>query len=394
MVYLHDASATLALFTSCCPEGAGAMAAAEPRLLTLLGEAHEGTLAATAELARRLEDEDRGSKLQHVAACTAAWLQSVVWQLLRAAFLDPHAATAAPSERSGPSSASSSSSARAPSPESRGEALMTSLMALAGPTDDGSENTRRFPHLLPSIARRYELERWLAHAALSGSIFLDDDQFDYVLLLCGGPAEDGAEGRLKQARSAAAAVSTASASKPAGRAQSAEASALEASLVSQIRDLLGDTYGDGFLLVCIAHFNGNAEAVINALLEGSLPPSLQRLDPKAKTRPAMDEGSSAASSSAPAPAPGPSPVPASGPKCLWLAAYAGLEPRTSPFAHVASRPAPGPVPSTSTSGPSATLVNLRSRKMDRKTARVLDSADRSIKKSAVRYAEVSPGSSS
>ena len=48
--------------------------------------------------------------------------------------------------------------------------------------------------------------------------------------------------------------------------------------IAQIQEILPD-YGAGFLAACLQHFQGNRETVTNALLEGTLPPALQALDP-------------------------------------------------------------------------------------------------------------------
>ncbi|XP_042865196.1 activating signal cointegrator 1 complex subunit 2-like [Penaeus japonicus] len=50
-----------------------------------------------------------------------------------------------------------------------------------------------------------------------------------------------------------------------------------ASLVSSVQDLLPDL-GAGFIQECLKYYNYSAEEVINALLEGNLPPSLVTLD--------------------------------------------------------------------------------------------------------------------
>ena len=56
------------------------------------------------------------------------------------------------------------------------------------------------------------------------------------------------------------------------------ADAEQASRVAAIKDLFPD-YGEGFLAACLSALGQDPERVINALLEGSLPPQLSALDP-------------------------------------------------------------------------------------------------------------------
>lgn len=52
----------------------------------------------------------------------------------------------------------------------------------------------------------------------------------------------------------------------------------QASRISAIKELFPD-YGDGYLAACLSAYGQDPERVINALLEGSLPPQLSSLDP-------------------------------------------------------------------------------------------------------------------
>ena len=56
------------------------------------------------------------------------------------------------------------------------------------------------------------------------------------------------------------------------------ADAEQASRIAAIKDLFPD-YGEGFLAACLSALGQDPERVINALLEGSLPPHLSALDP-------------------------------------------------------------------------------------------------------------------
>ncbi|KAJ2160854.1 hypothetical protein GGF46_001911 [Coemansia sp. RSA 552] len=63
--------------------------------------------------------------------------------------------------------------------------------------------------------------------------------------------------------------------------------------VAQVQEMIPDL-GPGFVRACLAHYGGSAEAVVNALLEGSLPPELADMDRKAEswTPPATGRASS------------------------------------------------------------------------------------------------------
>ncbi|KAK2577513.1 hypothetical protein KPH14_003608 [Odynerus spinipes] len=50
-----------------------------------------------------------------------------------------------------------------------------------------------------------------------------------------------------------------------------------ASLVSEVKDILGHL-GEGFIQMCLKHYNYNTAAVINSILEHTLPPNLSKLD--------------------------------------------------------------------------------------------------------------------
>ena len=54
-------------------------------------------------------------------------------------------------------------------------------------------------------------------------------------------------------------------------------SCLSAVFLSQVKDLLPD-FGDGYVAACLQQLGGSPERVLNALLEGSLPPQLAQLD--------------------------------------------------------------------------------------------------------------------
>lgn len=49
------------------------------------------------------------------------------------------------------------------------------------------------------------------------------------------------------------------------------------SLIQEVKEILSD-YGEGFIQLCLKHYNYNVESVINALLEDSLPNKLKKFD--------------------------------------------------------------------------------------------------------------------
>lgn len=73
----------------------------------------------------------------------------------------------------------------------RGEAYVGALLQISSAGSAHGEGSAA-SGLLGGIARKFELERWTAWSAFRGVIVLDDDQFDNVLAICGGPVEDGA----------------------------------------------------------------------------------------------------------------------------------------------------------------------------------------------------------
>ncbi|KAJ2798327.1 hypothetical protein H4R20_004861 [Coemansia guatemalensis] len=51
----------------------------------------------------------------------------------------------------------------------------------------------------------------------------------------------------------------------------------EAAAIAQVQEMIPNL-GKGFVRACLSHYNNNAEAVVNALLEDNLPPSLAEID--------------------------------------------------------------------------------------------------------------------
>ncbi|CAI6004065.1 unnamed protein product [Closterium sp. NIES-65] len=81
----------------------------------------------------------------------------------------------------------------------------------------------------------------------------------------------------------------------------AESAALEQSKISLVRDIFPD-FGEGFVGACLEAYGGDAEAVIQHVLEGSLHPDLAKLDTQLKVKPgkagAGGKGDAAAASGA------------------------------------------------------------------------------------------------
>ncbi|KAG7210834.1 hypothetical protein KM043_012319 [Ampulex compressa] len=65
---------------------------------------------------------------------------------------------------------------------------------------------------------------------------------------------------------------------PTGRANRSEINSVELmSLVSEVKDILCEL-GEGFIELCLKHYNYDSASVINAVLENNLPPNLKELD--------------------------------------------------------------------------------------------------------------------
>mmetsp|Transcript_52392 Transcript_52392/g.150166 ORF Transcript_52392/g.150166 Transcript_52392/m.150166 type:complete len:804 (-) Transcript_52392:35-2446(-) len=119
---------------------------------------------------------------------------------------------------------------------------------------------------------------WLA------SGLVDDAQLDFLEELCGPvlPAGERKRGRRvqapvpKSAGAAAAGGGGASGSVP-PQGASADASASDRAKIREVREVVGNEYGEGFVLQCLLHFGSSAPAVVGALFDGSLPPQLKAL---------------------------------------------------------------------------------------------------------------------
>lgn len=132
------------------------------------------------------------------------------------------------------------------------------------------------PASTSSLLTRYQQE----------TISVDETQFEYLLALLGTNLSS-VESHNRQPSDAShskAASATAhqnnsgSSGSGASSSQSKEA-AHTVSLVASVKEILPD-FGDGFVAACLHAMGNKVEAVVQALLEGSLPDSVSQLDSK------------------------------------------------------------------------------------------------------------------
>ena len=63
--------------------------------------------------------------------------------------------------------------------------------------------------------------------------------------------------------------------------------------LDEIKDMLGDEYGEGFLHLCLTHYQGDTAALIEGIFTQALPVALEVLDKKMTLVDAMEMGRSA-----------------------------------------------------------------------------------------------------
>ncbi|EFJ49762.1 hypothetical protein VOLCADRAFT_89548 [Volvox carteri f. nagariensis] len=312
--YLRDAAVTLTAFVACySPAAAALLQPDHGALLCTLASAHDRLLpqlarvfsqpgaqtpkqqaAGKAEAGGGGGRDDMGAKLGQVAA----GLRRLGYLLL----LYGCCGVAAPGSKRQPKPSQQVA-------ELRGNELMSLLMAVssagAAPGGEGQDGASGAGGFLGVINQDSRFDAQVASALLEGTIALDDAQFDYLLALVGGDprvmdrvrtqrrhgepqAGPHSTGAGAASSSAGAGPSGSSGAGPSGsggapgRSDDDAAAALRASLVSQIKELLGD-YGDGFLAACLEVLDNSPEKVINALLEDNLPPQVAKLDRKLAT---------------------------------------------------------------------------------------------------------------
>ncbi|KAL6759004.1 hypothetical protein V8C86DRAFT_1387786 [Haematococcus lacustris] len=255
-----------------------------------------------------------------------AQLRQLVAQLLHAGLLTRQKGEQAQTGSSSRSSSSSSSKAGGGSQkeprgehnkaaEQRGNLLMACCMAAAQPALHlpggeaaaqgllGSEG--QDGQLLHQLTAQYGLDVLVVAALQQGVIELDDTQLDYLLALMGSSQErPGLEASAASLSLPPAPDSHASSSnglqqggqangsgQGAGSSSNSQASgsglgqggggvggAQLKQLVAQIKEVMGEDLGDGFLHACLHAHGYNAEKVVHMLLEDALGPELSKLD--------------------------------------------------------------------------------------------------------------------
>lgn len=118
---------------------------------------------------------------------------------------------------------------------------------------------------------------------------VDEARMDFLETLCGSMLPPEARtARQRHARAAAAkAAATASGggavsgpSQPAAAASSkpnSGGSASDAAKIREVREIVGNEFGEGFILQCLLHYGFSVPSVVNAIMDGSLPPQISTL---------------------------------------------------------------------------------------------------------------------
>eukprot|EP00930_Biecheleria_cincta_P003223 TRINITY_DN104156_c0_g1_i1.p1 TRINITY_DN104156_c0_g1~~TRINITY_DN104156_c0_g1_i1.p1 ORF type:complete len:752 (+),score=213.40 TRINITY_DN104156_c0_g1_i1:135-2390(+) len=133
--------------------------------------------------------------------------------------------------------------------------------------------------------RRHGLENVAMEWLASGLV--DDAQLDYLDEVCGGALLPKEARQSKQRRPAAAGPASGSASRPSAAGTSSSSSSKpraaaatsgsDAAKIREVREVVGEGYGEGFLLQCLLHYGGNVPTLVGAILDNSLPPQLAAL---------------------------------------------------------------------------------------------------------------------
>ncbi|KAG0622488.1 hypothetical protein M758_3G100500 [Ceratodon purpureus] len=124
--------------------------------------------------------------------------------------------------------------------------------------------------LLRVVEKRHGLCAVVHERCQSGSLIMDDVQYDYFLSLV--------------TRRQAPQVSKKEASSQNGAKEQDEQEIMLQSNISQVKDLFPD-YGDGFVALCLEAYDNDPEKVISRILEDKLHPDLASLDVKLATKP-------------------------------------------------------------------------------------------------------------
>lgn len=248
-VYLRDVCLTLSAFLRAAPATAALIVGDSGRNLAALAPLHDELLPALESAAHR--QKPPASEMLRVVGHLRLAAVQLAALLLQDACLLAHDALPGTS---------------ATDPVARGELLLTSLIAL-GPIDGGASSG-----CLTAVSQRLSLPAGVAAAAAHGVLAVDSAQRDYLSALLGGPLPEPPQ--VQQL----AAHHSGGDSVPEEDLQAAQRA------LPLIKDVLPD-FGDGFLTAALLHYGNASERVINALLEGSLPPQLAALDSQAATLP-------------------------------------------------------------------------------------------------------------
>ncbi|KAJ2744237.1 hypothetical protein GGI20_003136 [Coemansia sp. BCRC 34301] len=148
--------------------------------------------------------------------------------------------------------------------------------------------------LLLDMEFRFGLRRVLTDASLTSEV-LDQAQLDYIVIsidqlmdMTDPLYQSGLQGLQSRVSQAQGSLNGAAASASAGNGTMVGegGSDIDAGLVLQIRELIPEL-GSGFIRACLDYYGTSAEAVVAAIFEGNLPPSLAEMDRSAShwTRP-------------------------------------------------------------------------------------------------------------
>ncbi|KAF5829243.1 hypothetical protein DUNSADRAFT_16371, partial [Dunaliella salina] len=296
--YVLDVCATLGAFVTCYPAGAALLLAPGPgSLIGALTEVHDQLLplllrhikssapapsaaASSSTSSVQTAQQDLQLLRSHLAQLGPG-LQRLTFQLLTNAYLRNHGSLA-----SGAAGTSSSSGIDHQAAEERGNELMAVIMSVAAPAmfeEDGPSTAAAGgpgsePQLLQDMQRRLRLDVEVMGALRKGALVLDDTQLEYLLALLGsdrnkaeatlkatsaaGPSTSYASTSTSVAVGAGASSSGTSAAAGGAGPSTSSASSLPADAaakVAQIKEVMGDAFGDGFLHACLHAYNWDPE---------------------------------------------------------------------------------------------------------------------------------------
>ncbi|CAE7516311.1 ASCC2 [Symbiodinium natans] len=104
---------------------------------------------------------------------------------------------------------------------------------------------------------------------------VDDTQLDYLDDVCGAPLLPKEARHRRRPMPKAAASGAQAASSSSARPESSAST--DRAKIREVREVVGNDYGEGFILQCLLHYGGSVPQVVGAILDGSLPPQLSAL---------------------------------------------------------------------------------------------------------------------